>query len=210
MKQISCNILIVSMILFTACNNDGSKSEHQGLDMSKSKNDTAQLAAAKDDKETKSVAVTYTNVNANIAASVKQIVDHYLHIKNALVNDNGSEAANGAKAMVDAISKLDKSLLTNEQKAAYDRDEEELKENTEHIAKNGDRIAHQRSHFATLSEVVYNLATNFGAGRTLYHDFCPMARDKQGAMWVSELKEVKNPYFGSQMLTCGKVKEVIK
>ena len=74
------------------------------------------------------------------------------------------------------MSKLDKSLLTAEQKKLYDGIEEELKEHAEHIAKNGDKIEHQRSHFSMLSE----------------------------------MKEVKNPYFGSKMITCGTVEDVIK
>jgi hypothetical protein len=56
---------------------------------------------------------------------------------------------------------------------------------------------------------VYELAKAFGGGRRLYHDHCPMARDNQGALWISELKDVKNPYFGADMLTCGTVEEVI-
>ena len=61
-----------------------------------------------------------------------------------------------------------------------------------------------------LSEVVYDLVKNFGGGRPLYHDHCPMARDKQGAMWISEMKEIKNPYFGAEMPACGTVEEVIE
>ena len=85
-----------------------------------------------------------------------------------------------------------------------------MKEHAEHIAKNGDNIKHQRSHFVMMSEVVYDLVKNFGAGRPLYHDHCPMARDNQGAMWISEVKEIKNPYFGSAMFKCGRVEEVIQ
>ena len=62
------------------------------------------------------------------------------------------------------MSKLDKSLLTAEQKRLYDGIEEELKEHAEHIAKNGDKIEHQRSYFSMLSEDVYDLAKAFGAG----------------------------------------------
>lgn len=95
--------------------------------------------------------------------------------------------------MEDAIGKLDKSLLITEQKTAYDANEEEMKEHAEHIAKNGDNTKHQRSHFVQMSEVVYELVKNFGAGRPVYHDHCPMARDNQGAMWISEVKGNKNP-----------------
>jgi hypothetical protein len=37
-----------------------------------------------------------------------------------------------------------------------------------------------------------------------------MYNENKGAMWISEMKEVKNPYFGAKMLTCGTVEEVIK
>ncbi|WP_276501655.1 DUF3347 domain-containing protein [Terrimonas pollutisoli] len=210
MKKILSAAFAFSVIVFTACNNGGSKNEHEGHDTSNMSKDTAQQPATTDNKDVKAVAVTYTNIDAKAASSIKEIIDHYLHIKNALANDNGKEAAKGGAAMEKAISRLDKSLLTAEQKAAYDVNEEEMKEHAEHISENGDKISHQRSHFVMMSEVVYDLVKNFGGGRPLYHDHCPMARDNKGAMWISETKEVKNPYFGAEMLTCGSVEEVIQ
>ena len=163
-----------------------------------------------DDKEVKAVPVAFTSLDPTAAASIREIVNHYLHIKNALANDNAGEAASGAKAMSEAMKKLDKSLLSPEQKTAYDKTADDLEEHAEHIAKNGDKIDHQRSHFSMMSEDVYDLVKNFGAGRPLYHDHCPMAKDNQGAMWMSENKEIKNPYFGNKMPTCGTVEEVIR
>lgn len=209
MKKRFFSLLTISVILFTACNSSGNN-EHEGHDMSKMDKDSTQHVAASDDKDIKAVAVVYTNVDTKATAAIKAIVDHYLHIKNALANDNAGEAAIGARAMADAIGKLDKSLLTAEQKTTYDVNEEEMKEHAEHIAKNGDNLKYQRSHFVQLSEVIYDLVKNFGAGRPVYHDHCPMARDSQGAMWLSEVREIKNPYFGSGMFKCGRVVEVIK
>ncbi len=210
MNKIISAIAIVSVFLFMACNNSSSKNEQEGHDMNKMKTDTTQHVSAADDKDIKAVDVAYTNVDAKAAAGIKEIVDHYLHIKNALAKDDAGEAASGAKAMENAIGKLDKSLLTAEQKTTYDANEAEMKEHAEHIAKNGDNIKHQRSHFVMMSEVMYDLVKNFGAGRPVYHDHCPMARDNQGAMWLSEVKEIKNPYFGSAMFKCGRVEEVIQ
>ena len=210
MKKIFLSLLAISAISITACNNNSSKNETEKHDMNNMSKDSTPPATASDDKDVKAIAVKYPNIDAKAAASIKEIVDHYLHIKNALANDNGNDAASGAKAMVAAISKLDRSLLTAEQKTDYDKNEEELKEHAEHIAKNGDKIEHQRSHFAMLSEVMYDLVKAFGGGRALYHDHCPMYNDNKGAMWLSEMKEVKNPYYGSQMLSCGKVVETIK
>lgn len=201
--------LIVSVLFFTACNNNEPKNEHDGHDMNKMK-DTTPPAAVVEDKDVKTVAVLYTNVDPAAATSIKLIVDHYLHIKNALANDNGDEAANGGKAMIEAIRKVDKSLLTAEQKKSYDEIISELQDHAEHVAKNAADIKHQRSHFILMSEDMYALVKTFGGGRPLYHDHCPMANDNKGAMWISELKEVKNPYFGASMLTCGSVEEVIQ
>jgi Cu(I)/Ag(I) efflux system membrane fusion protein len=45
---------------------------------------------------------------------------------------------------------------------------------------------------------------------TLYVQKCPMANSNKGAVWLSTEKEVKNPYYGDTMLTCGSVIEEIK
>jgi NADH dehydrogenase/NADH:ubiquinone oxidoreductase subunit G len=197
---------ILSSVIFMACNNNETKNEHDGHNM---KDSTTQSAAV-DEKEIKQVPVLYTNVDATAAASIKLIVDYYLHIKNALSNDNADEAAAGGKSMAEAIQKVDKSLLTPDQKKAYDEITSELQDHGEHVEKNAADIKHQRSHFILMSEDIYSLVKAFGGGRPLYHDHCPMANDNKGAMWISEIKEVKNPYFGASMLTCGSVEEVIK
>ncbi|MBA4058359.1 MAG: hypothetical protein C0490_26815, partial [Marivirga sp.] len=44
----------------------------------------------------------------------------------------------------------------------------------------------------------------------LYLEYCPMANNNEGAYWLSNEKEIKNPYFGDKMLKCGSVKETIQ
>ena len=88
--------------------------------------------------------------------------------------------------------------------------EEDAKEHAEHIGSNAGNIKHQREHFDMLSKDMYDLVKSFGTGQTLYHAFCPMYNDNKGAYWISETKEIKNPYFGKEMPTCGEVKEEIK
>jgi K+ transporter len=202
-------IVTISLLACMACNQSGSKNETAKHDVNKM--DTASHAEIADDKEVKTVAVTFTHPDAKAAASINEIIGHYLHIKNALVKDNGNDAAAGANAMQAAIGKLDKSLLSAEQKKVYNDMEDDLKEHAEHIGKNGGNLAHQREHFSLLCEVVYDLVKAFGGGRALYHDHCPMYnKDKGGAMWLSEIKEIGNPYFGADMPTCGTMEELIK
>jgi len=208
MKQKLTSVLAISAILFVACNSGSTKNEHEGHE---SKKDTVQHVTSADDKDIKEVTVTYNDVDAKLASSIKEVVSHYLHIKNALANDNAREAANGGKAMEKALRSIDKSLFTADQKKIYDEDEDELKEHAEHIGKNADDIKHQRSHFSLMSEVMYDIVRSFGGGQALYHDHCPMYdKDKGGAMWLSETKEIKNPYFGNEMPKCGSFEEMIK
>ena len=50
----------------------------------------------------------------------------------------------------------------------------------------------------------------FGGGQVLYRDFDSMYNKGKGAYWLSETKEIKNPYMGKAMLTSGSIKEEIK
>jgi hypothetical protein len=209
--KITCVTSIAILLLaFASCKNNGNKEGHDGHDMENMNKDTMQLVTVTKDKEVKVVAVIYSNLDVKAATAVKEIVDHYLHIKNALANDNATEAVSGAKAMKDALVKVDKSILTVEQKVAYDKIAESLIATSALISKSSNDIKQQREQFVPMSESVYELVRHFGAGRPLYNDYCPMARNDQGAMWISEVKEIKNPYFGDQMLNCGTVEEVIK
>lgn len=201
-------MLAISGLTFSACNGS-SKNNHEVHDKMNTNGDSTTHATATD-TIIRPVQVVFTNINTSAGSAIREIVNQYLAIKNALTSDNGTEAAKSANALIDAMKKLDKSLLTAEQKKAYDNTEEELKEHARHIAANSGKIDHQRSHFSMMSEEAYELIKNFGAGRTVYHDHCPMAMDNKGAMWISEVKDIKNPYFGAKMPTCGKVEEVLQ
>lgn len=204
MKQLFFIITIASLA-FTACG-DGNQADNK--DTSKTEKDTPAQASSAEDKDVKTVSVTYTDLDPKAAASIKEIVGHYLHIKNALANDNGQEASSGGEAMFASMKNVDKSLFTAEQKKVYEDNEEDLKEHAEHIGKS--KIDHSREHFAMMSEEIYALVKAFGAGKPLYHDHCPMYDNNKGAMWLSETFEVKNPYMGSKMPKCGTVEEKIQ
>jgi hypothetical protein len=149
-------------------------------------------------------------VDARVAASMKGIVDHYLHLKDAFANDKTNDAATAGKEIVDIMGTVDKSFLTAQQRKVYEDVEDDAREHAEHIGANAGNIAHQREHFDMLSKDVYDLVKAFGSGQVLYKDFCPMYNDKKGAIWLSETKTIKNPYYGKQMFTCGSVQEELK
>ena len=148
---------------------------------------------------------------ANAAAfPAKEIISAYLQLKNALANDKSQEAATAGNTIVTAMSKIDKTTFSDGQKKVYADIEDDAKEHAEHIGKNGGNIAHQREHFEMLSKDVYDLIKAFGSTQVMYKDFCPMYNNDKGAFWISETKEIKNPYLGKAMPTCGTMKEEIK
>lgn len=211
MKKNIIGALVITAVIFAACNNSSNES-HEGHDHDSTViagEATKQEASATDNSVTE-VKPQFANIDPKAAASLKLVVDHYLHIKNALAGDNSTEAANGGKDMAEVMAKIDKAAMTSEEQKLYTENEDDLKEHAEHIGKNEGNIEHQREHFAQMSEDVYALVKAFGGGQPLYHDHCPMYDNNKGALWLSEIKEVKNPYFGSKMATCGSVKEVIK
>jgi len=195
----------LTAIAFTACNDDNTTQKKN--DMSSMASDSTKQATTNNDKDVKEITPSFATLDPKASGSIKAIIGHYLHVKNALVGDNADEAASGAKAMTDALTKIDKSLFTPEQKKAYDETEDDLREYAEHIGKS--KLDHQREHFVMMSEDVHSLVKAFGGGQELYYDHCPMANNGKGAMWISEMKEIKNPYLGAKMPTCGTVEERI-
>lgn len=137
------------------------------------------------------------------------VFDSYFSLKDALVKTDGNTASAKAKDLQTAINavKMDKLPMTVH--TVWMKVLNDLKEDAEHI--NGTKdISHQRDHFMSLSKNMYELIKVSKPAETVYYQFCPMANDGKGANWLSKESGVKNPYYGSQMLTCGKTVETIK
>lgn len=200
MKNIIIGIALFA-ILAASCNTGSDKTSEK----TEKKNDTTQSnnTILKD-------AATSNEPDAKVDASMKEMVNQYLQIKNALANDNGKDAATAGNAFVASMDKMEKTSLTAEKKKTWDDVSDDAKEMAVHIGKNADKIDHQREHFEMLSQDMYDMVKAFGSDQTLYKDFCPMYNNKKGATWLSETKEIKNPYLGKKMPTCGSVKEEIK
>jgi len=194
--------MAIAAIAFTACNSSNNKSEEN----KSSGTDTAQAKPQTDN--TTATAPLVADTKATV--SVKEIVNTYLQLKNAFTKDNTNDAATAGSSLETAFKTFDKTALTAEQKKTFEDIADDAREHAEHIGKNGGNIAHQREHFEMLSKDMYDLIKAFGGGQVLYKDFCPMYNEGKGAYWISEIKEIKNPYLGSKMPTCGTVKEEMK
>lgn len=134
-----------------------------------------------------------------VNSATTAMIDSYLAVKDALVADDQAGAADKSQALVSAIQSFDA-------KAAEEPKQKALAE-AQKLA-SGD-IAAQRESFQALSVAMKDLLKVAGSDRTLYHQYCPMYKNNTGGMWLSAKEEIKNPLFGSSMLTCGRVEEVL-
>jgi len=145
-----------------------------------------------------------TNLNKKSLESTK-IIDNYFQIKNALFEDNKNKAAEAGKMMLTSFSNFDTNKLTDSEHKKYKKIAESANDHIKHIIEGS--IDHQRKYFKALSSDIKSLIILVGSEKTIYQDFCPMYNDGngKGAIWLSEFKEIKNPYFGnnSKYLTCG-------
>jgi hypothetical protein len=137
------------------------------------------------------------------------VFDSYFLLKDALVKTDGNTASAKAKDLQTAINTVKMDQLPMDVHTVWMKIVNDLKEDAEHINSTKD-ITQQRDHFMRLSTNIYLLIKISKPIEAVYYQFCPMANEGKGANWLSKESGVKNPYYGSQMLTCGKTVETIK
>ena len=138
-------------------------------------------------------------------SDAKQVVADYMTLKDALVATNKEEAAKAGKKLESTLKDFNVSKYTAAQQKELKDIIEDAMEHAEHIGKS--EMDHQREHFKMLSKDITDMVAITGTDNTLYQQFCPMYDG--GSEWLSMSKEVKNPYYGSKMMNCGKVQKEI-
>lgn len=172
-----------AVTLFAACGNTQKPAEesHEGHNHGTAKTEATKGAAV-------NVSLKDDKLNA--------VYPHYIKLSTALIAADVAEAKVAAQAMELGAKELGNGAA--------------LLALTSKISNAAD-IEVQRTAFAALSadfiEKVKASGVNTGE---VYVEYCPMAMNDKGASWLSNEKDIKNPYYGASMLTCGELKETIK
>lgn len=145
-----------------------------------------------------------------LQAQLRNVFASSLVLKDALVASDAAGASGSANEVKAALSKVDLSLLKDEELMDWMAYLKTLNESLDVIgAKN--ELSDQRKAFSFFSDALYNSLREFGTGGlTVYYDYCPMANNNAGAYWLSDKKEIENPYLGSSIPACGKLKETLR
>lgn len=147
--------------------------------------------------EHKNATTVTTDTDSN--ASLSQLLTSYYAIKDALVAGNANLASAKAEDFLRIANGIDYKIISEGNINALVKDATSISQTKD--------IKKQRDEFANLSNNMIALAKAMKLGeQPIYETYCPMKK----AYWLSNSKTIKNPYFGSSMLTCGKVTETIQ
>lgn len=122
------------------------------------------------------------------------VLNAYLDVKNDLVQSDSKQAENHIAALQTAVT------------ASRVSNKKALLKAVQKISKTSD-LDKQRKGFETVSTLLWtDIKKDTTIGQSLYYQYCPMKK----AYWISDEAAVKNPYYGSSMLTCGNTVEQTK
>jgi hypothetical protein len=167
----------------------------------------------KDDKpkEEKQKPLTQGENTGAFNQSFQQLLDAYYSVKDALVASDTAKATAAALALATASD----SLKVNEIKGDSTGVIKEtaltftgtISGSARGLAGEAD-IKAKRKEFEMIADAIWSLTRVVRyEGQKVYWQYCPMAFNNKGAYWMSNDAAIKNPYFGSEMLECGRVED---
>jgi hypothetical protein len=149
-------------------------------------------------------------VDATFQNQLASVFTSYVELKDAFVSSDASKVKTEAKETNESLAKVDMKLVSGAAHNDWMNYLTPLQNSLKEIQESSD-IEAQRKAFSTLSDNLYKSVKAFGlGGKEAFYEYCPMAFNNEGAYWLSEQAQIKNPYFGDKMLTCGEVKEKLK
>ena len=178
----------------------------------KEKNDEAakmEMSDAKTIEPNKTEIMAFDVVDQSVKTQINGFLSGYFALNQALIEDNQDGAKAAGKKLSETLNKFDMSKLAGEQMDFYHTQLAKLTKGLKGINESAD-IEETRLGLATVSEAMYSLVKAYHPNESeLYYQFCPMAKNGDGASWLSNTKEIINPYMGQRMLACGRTEETL-
>ncbi|MBL7938805.1 MAG: DUF3347 domain-containing protein [Flavobacteriales bacterium] len=151
-------------------------------------------------------AVSAAQVPAQTIETFAEVFKHYFALKDALIAGDKTKAKEHAEGLDGAMHSVDAEVLPADQQGMWTEVMTAIMPHLHPLSETTD-LAKQRELFAKLTAPMAQLAKAAPQAQSIYLDHCPMFNG--GSDWLSTDKAIKNPFYGSAMLTCGSVKETI-
>lgn len=148
-------------------------------------------------------------VNMDFTMQLNSVFDQYIVLKDAFVESDVKKAKQAAQKVQQSLANVDMKLLTGDAHALWMNISGNLNKQIKLVISTG-KIEEQRLAFSGFSDQFFKAIKTFGLmGKTIYYQFCPMAKNGEGAYWLSENIDIRNPYFGQKMIDCGETRETL-
>jgi Cu(I)/Ag(I) efflux system membrane fusion protein len=160
--------------------------------------------------ETSEMETGINEIDVEFKKQLQSVYDSYSIMKDAFVSSDADEVRKRAEDVKSSLQKVDMDLLSGEAHMTWMKYLAVLESEIVTISTNIN-ISMQRISFAEFNDALYSSVKAFGLHHgKIYHQYCPMANGDKGAYWLSNIKEIENPYFGDEMLKCGETRETIE
>jgi PBP1b-binding outer membrane lipoprotein LpoB len=103
-------------LIWASCTNNSKTADTQVADSTKTSVANMKMDNKPDDKKIKSIKPVFVNVDAAVSSVMSKLTGDYMSLKNALVADDASGAADAAGTLSNDLKNPDKSKFTAEQK----------------------------------------------------------------------------------------------
>ena len=167
------------------------------------------IATVKTAHQPKNETAIKDTIKKETISPLLEVYSAYFALKDALIMSDGVAASNKAKELFKAIDKVSMNKLAADQHTVWMKYMDKLSYDAEHI-KGVTETEHQRENFNSLSKNIFEVMKMIKPSFPIYYDHCPMYNDGKGGNWISKESVIKNPFYGSQMMSCGKTVETIK
>ncbi len=150
-----------------------------------------------------------TTVPSDFRKQLNTLTDSYLEISSALANDDLDKALSTLPNFRKTLSNIDESSIrSQEQLKFWTEHQQNINSHVSSMEKT-ESISSFRNQFSDISDLLAETISYFGIQETVHLQYCPMAKDKEGAYWLSANSQIENPYMGQEMPTCGSTEKVL-
>lgn len=144
-------------------------------------------------------------IDGSFSKEVQSLIEEYLRMTEALAADDAAAAQAALEAMQAQLREIGEHRLSGEAHSSWQRHHALLHQILESMLAS-DTLQHHRSQLQELTTTIESVYVNFGGDAlpALNRALCPMVGEGIGT-WLQRGDEIRNPYYGANMLTCGEI-----
>ena len=152
----------------------------------------------KQTEPSKSDTTNRSTISEDSQQKLARLLTAYYNLKNALVVGDVNAAASNANEFVTTVNTIDYKVISEGNSHILAKDAGKISKTTD--------LKKQRDYFVNFSSNMVEVAKALRLGKfPVYVQYCPMKK----AFWLSSEKDIRNPYYGNEMLTCGEITETL-